>query len=163
MNKFGSIFSSRQAFRAIQLGLPLSHGTNYISLMKQYETIYPLVTRFERRTGNCPLLLAVITLDQLKNHLRADLPEDLADEVAQRAESVFARNARWRKKFQGRRGNAPLAMFLRPWLAAALCKRQSPLFRRLPEAFKIGQPLPKISLPRQKEMEAPKTARIKHR
>jgi hypothetical protein len=43
-------------------------------------------------------------LDQLKNYFWTELPEDLADEVADevaaKAEIVFAGNARWRKNFK---------------------------------------------------------------
>jgi hypothetical protein len=119
--------------------------------MKQCEDIYPQVTRFERQTGCCPLILATIMLNQLKNYFWAELPEDLADEVAAKAEIVFAGNARWRQKFQGRHGREYLEMFMRHWLASALFKRKSPLFRQLPEDFKVGRPLPVISLPRQLE------------
>jgi len=120
------------------------------------ENIYPPVTRFERQTGCCPLILATLLLDQLKNHFWTDLPEDLADEVARKAEVVFAGNKRWRKKFQERRGRAYLEMFMRHWLASALFKRRSPLFRELPDSFKMGRPLPGRSFSRQKEMDEAK-------
>jgi hypothetical protein len=125
--------------------------------MKYPENIYPPVTEFERRTGECPLFVALFILDEVRNYFWTDLPEDLADEVAQKAEIVFAGNTRWREKFQGRRGRAYLEMFMRHWLAAALFKRRSPLFRELPDSFKNGKQLPVISLFRQKEMGEAKT------
>ena len=103
--------------------------------------------------------MAMVILDQLKNYFWAELPEDLADEVAQKAEIVFAGNERWRRKFKGRRGREYLVMFMRHWFSAALFKRQSPLFRQLPPDFKIGRPLPEISLPRQLGKSSPKKAR----
>ncbi|HZL12557.1 MAG TPA: hypothetical protein VFC85_00300 [Verrucomicrobiae bacterium] len=121
--------------------------------MKQCEAIYPPVTRFERRTSHCPLYVALFILDEARNYFWTELPPDLADELAQKAEIVFAGNARWRKKIQGRRGRAYLEMFMRHWLASALFQRKSPLFRQLPPEFKIGKPLPIISLPRQLAME----------
>ncbi|MEI9960780.1 MAG: hypothetical protein WDM76_06510 [Limisphaerales bacterium] len=95
--------------------------------------------------------MAVLLLDQLKNYFWTELPEDLADELARKAEIVFAGNPRWRKKFQGRHGREYLEMFMRHWLASALFKRKSPLFRQLPPEFKVGRPLPAVSLPRQLE------------
>lgn len=124
--------------------------------MKHLEAIHPPVTRFERQTGNCPLLMATAMLDQLKNYFWTELPDDLADEVAAKAEIVFAGNERWRKKFQGRRGREYLEMFMRHWFSSALFKRKSPLFRQLPPDFKVGMPLPKISLPRQLGKVPPK-------
>jgi len=129
--------------------------------MKYPENIHPPVTEFERKTGSCPLILATLMLDQLKNYFWAELAEDLADELAQKAEIVFAGNPRWRKKFQGRRGHDWLEMFMRHWLAAELFKRKSPLFRELPDDFKIGKPLPDISLPRQLEKSSSKKNRKK--
>ena len=110
--------------------------------MKQCETIYPPVTPFERQTGCCPLIMATLMLDQLKNYFWTELPDDYADEVAQKAEIVFAGNARWRKKFKGRRGREYLEMFLRHWLAGVLARKNPVLFRQLPESYKIGHPLP---------------------
>ena len=117
--------------------------------MKYSKSISPPVTRFERETGCCPLVMALIILDQLKNYFWTELPDLLADEVAQRAETVFAGNARWRRKFKGPHGREYLLMLMRHWFASALFRRKSPLYRRLPEDFKWGQPLLKLSLPRE--------------
>jgi hypothetical protein len=68
----------------------------------------------------------------LKNYFWAELPDDLADEAAAKAETVFAGNVRWRRKFQGRHGRKHLEMLLRHWFSSALFRRKSPLFRRLP-------------------------------
>jgi hypothetical protein len=129
--------------------------------MKQLEEIHPPVTRFEQQTGNCPLLMATVMLDQLKNYFWTDLPDDLADEVAAKAETVFAGNERWRKKFQGARGLEYLEMFMRHWFSSALFRRKSPLFRQLPPDFKVGRPLPKVSLPRQLGKSSPRKTRRK--
>jgi hypothetical protein len=97
--------------------------------MKSCETIHPPVTPFERQTGCCPLIMAALMLDQLKNYFWTELPEDMADKVAQKAEIVFAGNARWRKKFQGGRGREYLEMFMRHWLAGVLAKENPAVFR----------------------------------
>jgi len=119
--------------------------------MKYPKTVSPPITQFERQTGCCPLIMATAILDQSKNYFGEEVPEDLADEVAQKAEIVIAGNKRWRRKFKGRQRREWLVVFMRHWFSAALFKRKSPLFRQLPEDFKIGKPLPEISLPRQLE------------
>jgi hypothetical protein len=110
--------------------------------MKYPKNICPPVTRFERQTGCCPLIMATMIVDQLRNHFWTELPDDLADEVATKAEIVFAGNARWRRRFKGRHGREYLLMLLRHWLSSALFKRKSPLFCELPGDFKMGKPLP---------------------
>lgn len=129
--------------------------------MKYPENIYPPVTRFERRTSHCPVFVALLILDEVRNYFWTDLPENLADELAARAEVVFARNARWRKKFQGRHGREYLDMFMRHWLSSALFKRKSPLYRQLPESFKMGQQLPITPLARKLAQSRVKTIRRK--
>ena len=127
--------------------------------MKSCDHAYPPVTRFERRTGECPLYVAQVVLDEVRNYYWLDLPEALADELAVRAETVFAKNARWRKRIQGRHGRAYLEMFMRHWLSSALRKRRSPLFRELPDSFKFGGALPVISSAREISAAAKPTRR----
>jgi hypothetical protein len=130
--------------------------------MKHPENIQPPVTRFMRETSCCPLFMACITLDQLKNYLWTDLPDDLADEVAAKAEMVFAGNARWRRKFKGPRGREWLIAFMQHWMSAALFKRNRRLALLLPGEFTFGgKPLPLTPLPLQLRQSAPKRVRRK--
>jgi hypothetical protein len=122
--------------------------------MKYPENTHPHFTEFQLKTGICPLIVATRLLEQLKNYLWAELPDDLADEVAQKAEIVFVGNPHWRKKFQGRYGFAWLEAFMRHWLTGALSRRGSPWVQELPDDYKFGKPLPPVSLAWQKEREA---------
>jgi len=130
--------------------------------MKYPEDIQPLVTRFERETGCCPLIMACRTLDQLKNYFWTELPDDLAEEVAAKAEIVFAGNERMRRRFKGRRGREWLIAFMQHWMSAALFKRNRRLALLLPGEFTFGgKPLPIIPLPLQLQQAAPKKTRRK--
>jgi len=130
--------------------------------MKYPENIQPPVTRFERETGCCPLNMACLMLDWLKNYCREELPEDLADEVAQKAGIVFAGNTLMRRRFKGRCGREWLIAFMQHWMSAALFKRNRRLALLVPgEVTFGGKPLPIISLPRQLQQSAPKRIRRK--
>ena len=84
---------------------------------------------------------------------KADLMgEGLADELAQRAEMVFANQPFWQRKFQSAAGREHLLSGMRHWLAGELAKEQPALFRALPDSFKIGAPLPPQPLSRPKKI-----------
>jgi hypothetical protein len=88
------------------------------------------------------------------------IPEAFADQLAHRAEAVFARHPFWARKaapragsfkatprdgsrqFQSQRQREFILMFMRHWLAGVLAKERLVLFRDLPESFKVGHPLP---------------------
>ncbi len=105
---------------------------------KQYTPVGPV----ERVTGLCPLYLAFIVTDEVRHYCQADLPDSFSDQLAERAEKVFAHNDDWRRKIKGRHGRDWLLAFMRHWLAAMLWKQRSELFVQLPNSFKIGHPLP---------------------
>jgi hypothetical protein len=85
------------------------------------------------------------------------IPEAFADQLAHRAEAVFARHSFWARKFQSARGRDAILTSMRHWLAGSLSSvaahsegrmlaRERPaLFRDLPESFKVGHPLPQSS------------------
>jgi len=105
---------------------------------KQYAPVGP----FEKTAGICPLYIAWIVRDELEHCFRLDLPDDVCDELADRAERVLAHNAYWRRKFKGRRGRAYLLAFMRHWLSGLLRKKRPGLFEQLPDSYQIGHPLP---------------------
>jgi hypothetical protein len=118
--------------------------------MKGLENIYPPITPLERATGCCPLIQAALMLDDLRKYFWEELPEDIADEVVQKAEIVFARDERMRRRFKGRRGRGWLVGFMQHWMSASLGKRNRWLARQLPGEYMFGgRPLPLLSLPRQ--------------
>ena len=128
--------------------------------MKQSVKIYAPVTPFERQTSHCPLYLAWLVLDEARDYFRTNsvpspgsatlsqpLGEGLADQLARRAERVFAGNPFWRRKYKSARGRDYLLMTMRHWLAGVLAKERPALFRALPDSFKMGRALPKKANP----------------
>ncbi len=103
---------------------------------------YASVNHFERETSLCPLHLAQRVLDEARDYFRAELPEAYAARLARRAEAVLARHPFWQRKYAGPQGRAYLLMSMRHWLAGVLAREQPALFRQLPDAFKVGRPLP---------------------
>lgn len=100
------------------------------------------VRHFERRTGWCPAYLAGQVLDEARDYLRAGIPEGYTAAMARRAEAVFKKHPLWRRRFQSPQGRAYLVSLMRHWLAGRLARENPALFRRLPDGFKVGQPLP---------------------
>jgi hypothetical protein len=89
-----------------------------------------------------------VILDQLKNHFWTELPDELADEVAQKAEIVFAGNKRMRRRFKGSCGRDWLSAFMQHWMSAALFKRDRRLAGLLPGEYTFGgKPLPIVPNP----------------
>jgi hypothetical protein len=133
---------------------------------------YEPVREFERATSYCPLYLAWRIVDEARDYFRTPIPEAFADQLARRAEAVFAKHALSSAKWRNGRGGAflktPLSgslpvwrgereksfwwrkfqnrefilMFMRHWLADVLARENPALFRDLPESFKVGEALP---------------------
>ena len=108
---------------------------------------------FDRLTGINPVHAADRTIHELRCHFWVELPKSLEAELVQRAETVFARHKRWRKKAQGQHGADYVRSYMRHWLAALLFKHKHPLFRELPSEYKTGRALPETSRPFQRELE----------
>lgn len=103
---------------------------------------YEPVREFERQTSYCPLYLAWHIVDEARDYFRTPISEAFADELARRAEIVFAKQPFWQRRFKSMRGRAAILTAMRHWLAAILARENPALFRQLPESFKVGQPLP---------------------
>ena len=116
------------------------------------------VENFERQTSHCPIYIAWIVLDEARDYFRKPIPESYAAKLACRAEAVFAHQPFWEKKYQSWQGRDYLLMSTRHWLAGVLAKEKPALFSELPERFKVGEPLPLQSLPRQKKVRKRKPA-----
>jgi len=80
--------------------------------MKSSGKIYAPVTPFERQTSHCPLYVAWLVLDEARDYFRTNwvpspgsatlshlMGEGLADQLAHRAEAVFARHPFWQRQF----------------------------------------------------------------
>jgi hypothetical protein len=135
--------------------------------MKQ--KIYEPVREFERATSYCPLYLAwrivgrsafakATARCKARDYFRTPIPEAFADNLAHRAEAVFAHHPSWQRWFKSRHGREAILASMRHWLAGSLssvaahsegrmlAKERPALFRQLPESFKVGQPLPSFVL-----------------
>jgi hypothetical protein len=110
--------------------------------MKSSGKSYAPVTPFERQTSHCPLYIAWLVLDEARDYFRTPIPETFANQLAHRAERVFAGNPFWQRKYKSVRGRDYLLMTMRHWLAGVLAKERPALFRALPDSFKLGHPLP---------------------
>jgi hypothetical protein len=103
---------------------------------------YVPIRNFEQHTGTCPTYIAWQVLDEARDYLRAPIPERCADKLARRAEAVFTKHEFWQRKYRGRHGRDHLLVSMRHWLAAELAKEKPALFRKLPDDFSVGRPLP---------------------
>jgi hypothetical protein len=82
--------------------------------------------------------------------LGEESPRERLARLTERAEAVYADNARVRKRIRGPGdgGRDWLWMFMRHRLAALIRRRRPDLHRRLPAAFNLGCPLPAAPGPR---------------
>jgi hypothetical protein len=88
------------------------------------------------------LYIAILVTDEVQHHFRVSLPDSFSDQLAERAERVFAHNPLWRRRIKRKHGLDWLQAFMRHWLASMLLKRRRDLFDQLPNSFKVGHPLP---------------------
>ena len=113
---------------------------------------YVPVGNVEEQTGYCPTYLAWYVLDEVRDYLRVELPENYATDLAQRAERVFVANPLWQRKLKRSNGREHLLASRRHWLAGILAREKPALFRKLPESFQVGRPLPPGPLAQPKEV-----------
>src|SRR5947207_15690987 len=85
---------------------------------------YVPVGNFEQTTGCCPMYIAWLVLDEARDCLRISIPDLYADELARRAEAVFATHEFWRAKYCGRNGREYLLVSMRHWLASVLVREE---------------------------------------
>lgn len=103
---------------------------------------YAPIGNFERHTTWCPLYIAWQVLDEARDYFRTEFSERYAEQLAQRAERVFAVNPFWQRRYRRANGREELLASMRHWLAGVLAREKPALFRALPESYKLGQPLP---------------------
>jgi hypothetical protein len=124
------------------------YRAQWLQMKSEAQEQYAPITKFERQTGCCPIFMATMTLDEASNYFRTEIPEEFADQLALRAERVFARNAKVRRILKTERSRDWLRTYMRHWLAGILCRERPALYRQLPENYKWGgHPLPYPSLP----------------
>lgn len=103
---------------------------------------YAPIGNFERHTTWCPLYLAWQVLDEARDYFRTEFSERYAEQLAGRAERVFAVNPFWQRRYRRANGREELLASMRHWLAGVLAREKPALFRALPESYKPGKPLP---------------------
>ncbi len=96
----------------------------------------------DRLTGIDPIHAADLTLHELRNFFRRELPADFEDRLVRRMELAYARAVRrGRQKRWGHRPPEIFQIFFRRWLAELLFKERRDLFWRLPPGYRYGEPL----------------------
>jgi hypothetical protein len=78
--------------------------------------------------------------------LGEELPRDWIAELVTQANTIYARNPRFRRNLRskGNRGRDWLWVFTRHWLCATIRKHRPDLHRRLPDSYNSGSPLPVV-------------------
>lgn len=100
--------------------------------------------RIEIDTPLVPDAVAVAVLEEATVWLAESLPRSWRNELAERANAIYARNAQFRQRIRGpgTRGRDCLWAFTRHWLAGLLCEHRPHLYERLPDSYYSGYPLP---------------------
>jgi hypothetical protein len=110
---------------------------------------YRSLPEMDRRTGIDPVHAADVTLHELRNFFRTELPADFEARLVQRMEPAFARHARWRNRAIQAEEPDFVRIFFRRWLAELLFKERRDLFWRLPPGYRYGEPIwPESHLPK---------------
>ena len=95
-----------------------------------------------------------MTLHELRNFFRTELPADFETKLVRRMELAFARHARWRDRAGLAEEPDFVRLFFRRWLAELLFKERRDLFWRLPPGYRYG-------VPEWQKIAAPKPAPVK--
>ena len=125
-----------------------SVGRNLARMKTKPAKQYPPVGPFEKATSYCPLYIADNIVVEVSRYFGVPLPDSLADELAARAERVFAHQPRWRKQARGQDGREWIRCFMRHWLSGLLHRHYPKMYRHLPDSFKMGARLSGWSLER---------------
>lgn len=104
----------------------------------------PLRAGIERDTLLMPWVIADSVLGEASRFLNAELPEEWADWLDQRAERCYARREHFRRLIRQKEnaGRDYLYLFFRHWLAAKIKRERRGLYRKLPRDFGLGKRLP---------------------
>ena len=114
--------------------------------------------RIDETTPIIPRAIAEGVCEEAGVWLQQPLPRRWVRELVAHANTVFARNAQFRRKVcgQGNAGRDWLWMFMRHWLAALLKNRRPQGFARLPAGYPAGGDLPQPSPARRRNKIKPR-------
>jgi len=106
--------------------------------------VLPRTIRIDWETPVVPRAIAERVCEEAGVWLQEPLPDRWAEDLVARAETVYANNARIRRKIRGGGtiGRDYLWMFMRHWLAARIQDHDPRLFTRLPASYCVGVALP---------------------
>jgi hypothetical protein len=98
----------------------------------------------ESETSIVPHSVATVVLEEASRWLGTPLPQHWARELIDRANTVYAHNARFRRTLQskGNAGRDLLWAFARHWLCAMVGRDQPHLHQQLPGSYNVGHDLP---------------------
>ena len=102
------------------------------------------IPRIESNTAIVPRAVMEAVCEEAGVWLGQPLPRRWIRELTARANAVYARNPRFRRKVcaQGDRGRDYLWAFTRHWLAGLMWERRPQLHACLPNSYSVGHPLP---------------------
>ena len=97
----------------------------------------------ETDTPLLPLFIAEAVVAEASGFLKAELSDDFARRLAERAEHLYRVNSDVRRNLRakGNAGRDYLYSFMRHWLHDLLKTEQPRLADRLPAAFALGHPV----------------------
>ena len=92
-----------------------------------------------------PEWVAESVVQEAERFLNADLPAGFTARLAAKAYYCYDHHWQFHKLLNGagNRGREALFMFMRHWTAGWLNKDRSPLYKKLPRSFGMGQQLPR--------------------
>jgi len=105
---------------------------------------WPGPPQIERDTPIVPYAVATGVLAEAIVWLREELPRDWVVLLMERAEAIYASNARVRRQLRapGNKGRDWLWTFTRHWVAALIREHRPTLYPRLPASYSVGHLLP---------------------
>jgi hypothetical protein len=101
-------------------------------------------TGIEADTPIVPRAVATAVLEEAGVWLKQELPPGWGNVLVTRANTLFARNARFRRRLKapGDAGRDWLWAFTRHWLAALILQHLPDQYARLPPGYQVGHALP---------------------
>ena len=120
---------------------------------------WPGPARIEDDTPIVPHAIASAVWEEAGAWLGEELPREWRARLNERAEALYASNARVRRRLRGsgNGGRDWLWTFMRHWLTALIWQHRPDLHARLPAGFSVGHPLPSARPSRQRQNAATAT------
>lgn len=120
----------------------------------------PRTPQIELDTPLVPRAVAEAVREEAEVWLGEPLPRRWRVELIARANTVYARNPRFRARLRrgADAGRDWLWAFMRHWLAALIQRHRPHLHARLPQSYNVGHPLPLKQLAPSRQVRAARRA-----